>query len=64
MNTSPRGLAVIINISNVQGLGELKGANIDQANMVQLWDELGFKVEVQENVSALVRTPITMEFHI
>lgn len=55
----PYGFALVVNIKKFEGttddsktLNEREGSDVDVKNLKDLWEQLGFKVEVHENLKA------------
>ena len=55
MSSTPRGYAVIANMSRVSGQEDRNGSEADVANLQVTWSKLGYDVIVWENRSAHVR---------
>lgn len=56
MNSNPRGVLLIINNENFNGhLANREGTDVDCMGLKELFQDLGFGVEVRNNLTALVR---------
>ncbi|KAJ8021894.1 Cell death protein 3 [Holothuria leucospilota] len=62
MSSKPRGLALIINNKHFDSMKTRQGTDIDAKNLVHVFQQLHFNVDVKANVTALEMATIVKEF--
>ena len=57
MSSTPRGYAVIVNMSHVLGTEDRKGSEVDVTRLEATWEKLGYEVIIWKDKVAHVMLP-------